>query len=131
MRELHLFQRVFQARAAIVNSGSVHAIQCEYRLLAAFVCGALLPSMGFVLSSLNLFFCLDFKCVKDGLFHKLMLEKTTHIIEWLTPSAVYLLKSQMLLGTVSIIYHCLLYILSKQLMSISPLSYFQDIFGKA
>lgn len=106
MRELHLFQRVFQARAAIVNSGSVHAIQCEYRLLAAFVCGALLPSMGFVLSSLNLFFCLDFKCVKDGLFHKLMLEKTTHIIEWLTPSAVYLLKSQMLLGTVSIIYHC-------------------------
>lgn len=121
MRELHLFQRVFQERAAIVNSGSVHAIQCEYRLVAAFVCSTLLPSMVSVLGSLNLFFCLDCKCVKDGLFHKLMLEKTTHIIEWLTPSAVYLLKLQVFLGTVSIILDCLLYILSKQFMSFSQL----------
>lgn len=81
-----------------------------------------------VLSSFNLFFCLDCKCVKDRLFHKLMLEKTNHIIEWLTPNALYLLKSQMLLRTVSIICHCLLYILPNQLISFS---YFKNIYGKA
>lgn len=122
-RELHLFQRIFQKRAAIVNSGSVHEIQCEYRLVAAFGCDSLLPSMVCVLSSFNLFFCLDCKCIKYRLFHKLMLEKTNHIIEWLSPNALCLLKLQMLLGTVLIICHCLLHTVSNRLKRFSSLSY--------
>lgn len=122
-RELHLFQRIFQKRAAIVNSGSVHVIQCEDRLVAAFGCDTLLPSMVCVLSSFNLFFCLDCKCIKYRLFHKLMLEKTNHIIEWLSPNALCLLKLQMLSGTVLIICHCLLHTVSNWLKSFSSLSY--------
>lgn len=90
-----------------------------YRLLAVFGCDAPLPSMVCVLSSFNLFFCLDCKCLKDRLFHKLMLEKTNHIMQWLTLNVLRLLRLQMLLGILSIICHCLLYIFSNQLHSLS------------
>lgn len=56
-----------------------------------------------------------------------MLEKTNHIIQWLTLNVLRLLRLQMLLGILSIICHCLLYIFSNQLHSLSSKIFMESV----